>query len=99
MSGSTSARVAEVTASARTLPDRIFERRTNRFEHKWHLPGEKIGKRPAAIRYVEHIDPSHHLEQLAVAMSYSPDTGRRHADFARIGFGIGDQPGNGLCRE
>src|SRR5262249_8925608 len=40
----------------------VFECRTNRFNNKWHLPGEKIGKRPAAIWYVEHIDASHHLE-------------------------------------
>jgi len=61
-----------------------------------HLPGEEIGeRRPAtAIGHVDHIDPGHHLEQLAGHMGHGADARRRHVDFAGSGLGVGDELGN-----
>src|SRR5262245_25689526 len=58
MSGSASERVAAVTASARSLPVLILDRRDNVGEHDVHLPGEQIGKRRclAAIWHVHYVD-------------------------------------------
>jgi hypothetical protein len=48
---------------------------------------------------VSHVDPRHHLEQLARDMLPGPGASRRHVDLARVGFGIGDELGNTPGRE
>jgi hypothetical protein len=40
---------------------------------------------------VHHVDASHHLEKLAGHVARSRDSRRSYADFARIGFGVGNQ--------
>src|SRR5260221_4727447 len=47
---------------------------------------------------MNEIDARHHLEELAGDMDRGSDTAGRHVDFARIGFGISDELGNGLGR-
>ncbi len=57
-----------VTARARSLPALIYSIELEQdIEVDLHLPGEQIGhrRRPSAIRYVDHADAGHHLEQLA----------------------------------
>jgi hypothetical protein len=44
--------------------------------------------------HLNQIDAGHRLEQLTVNMWWTPDTGCRHIDLARIGFGIGNELGN-----
>src|SRR5215831_13444461 len=63
-----------------------------------HLPAEQIGQRghAAAIRHMNHVDPGHHLEQLARDMCAASDTDRRHADLAGIGIRVEDKLGNRL---
>ena len=68
MSGSTSERVAVVTASARRLPALMYSiDESSGPKHDLHLSAEQVGKRGrrAAIRHMNHIDAGHHLEQLA----------------------------------
>ena len=101
MSGSTSERVAVVTASARSLPALMYSIDARHGGEKdLHLSAEQIGERgrAAAIRHVHHVDAGHHLEQLAGHMGPGPVAGRRHVDLARIGLGIGDELGNRLGR-
>src|SRR5262245_188008 len=97
MSGNTSARVAEVTASARTLPDRIYSSDepigSNR---SGTCPARRSGSGQPRYGMWIILTPASILN---IDMSYSADTGRRHVDLARIGIGIGDQLGNRLCRE
>ncbi len=50
----------------------------------------------ATIGHMNHVDTGHHLEQLAGHMGRAPDAGRPHADFGRIGLGIGDELKNRL---
>jgi len=40
---------------------------------------------------MDHFDTGHHFEQLAGDVARRPAAGRRHADFARIGLGVGDE--------
>jgi hypothetical protein len=54
--------------------------------------------RRTAIRYIDHVDSSHHLEQLADDMGRTPVAVRRHVDLTRIGLGIGNELGNCLGR-
>ena len=56
------------------------------------------GRPRAAIMHVNQVDPSHCLEQLTVKMGRTARPGRRHIDSAWIGFGIGDELGNGPRR-
>src|SRR5262249_26146064 len=53
----------------------------------------------AAIRHVEHVDTSHHLEQLSGEMAYPSGSSRCHVDLARIGFGVSNEFGDILCRD
>src|SRR5262249_35083535 len=53
--------------------------------------------RPATtIGHMNHVDPGHHVEQLAHQMCAASDTDRRHVELARIGLAIGDELGNRL---
>jgi hypothetical protein len=83
-----------------TSPD-IPYRRDSAGEHDLHLPAEQIGKRRPAttIGHMNHVDPGHHLEQLARQMCAASDTNRRHVELARIGLAIGDELGNRLGRD
>ena len=45
---------------------------------------------------MHHVDTGHHHEQLAGHMGYGPVAGRRHAERARIGLGIGNELGEGV---
>src|SRR5262249_36758403 len=47
-------------------PD-IFDRRRWGLEHELNLPAKEVSqrRRRPAIRYVQHVDASHHLEQFA----------------------------------
>jgi hypothetical protein len=45
---------------------------------------------------MRQVDLGHHLEQFASQMGWISGAGRRHADLDRIGFGIGNEFGNGL---
>src|SRR5262245_3129469 len=69
-------------------PD-ILDRCDSAGEHDLHLPAEQIGQRgpAAAIRHMDHVDPGHHLEQLARYMWAASDANRRHVDFAWIRLG------------
>src|SRR6516164_9030116 len=69
-------------------------------EKNLHLSAEQIGERGPAttIGHVNHVDPGHHLEQLAGNMGPGADASRCHADLARTGFSVGDEFGNGLGR-
>jgi hypothetical protein len=63
-----------------------------------HLPAEQRSQRrcTAAIGYMNHIDASHHLEQLSSQMFRSTVASRRKVEFARIGLGVSDELGDGL---
>jgi hypothetical protein len=69
-------------------------------EHHLYLSANEVGQGRArtAIRHVDHVDASHHLEQLAGHMAPGSVAGRRHVDLARIGFGVGDELGDRLDR-
>src|SRR5262249_14928496 len=81
-------------------PD-ILNRCDSAGEVDLHLPAEQVGEyRPGTtIGHVNHVDAGHHLEQLAVQMRPTSDAYRRHADLARIGFGISDEFRDGLGRK
>src|SRR5262252_7454922 len=99
MSANTSDRVAEVTASARSLPAlmcSIDVARVSNITDTCPARRSVSAGPPPPIRYVEHFHAGHHLEQLAVHMLRAPDAARRHIDLTGIGLGISDQPGNGL---
>ena len=86
------ARVAVVTARARSLPFRINSSACGYWiKDDLHLSGEQIGHVIAAIRDVNQFDAGHHLEQLAEDMGRASVATRRHIDLAWIGFGIGDE--------
>jgi hypothetical protein len=79
-SGSNSDRVAVVTASARSLPALIYSiDETVAGKHDLHLPPEQIGEGGPAttIGHMHHLDPSHHLEELARDMIRGPIARRR----------------------
>ena len=48
---------------------------------------------------MHHLDPGHHLEQLAREMGRSSDPGRCRGELAGIGLGISDELGNRLGRD
>src|SRR6516165_8887675 len=102
MSGSTSERVAVVTASARSLPLLMCSiATTSPKKTDLHLSGDQIGYQltSATIGHVNHVDTGHHLEQLAGDVRHGSAARRRHVDFAGIGLGIGDELGNRLGRK
>jgi NAD dependent epimerase/dehydratase family enzyme len=45
---------------------------------------------------MNHLNARHHLEQLARQMGWDSDATRTHVELSRIGFGIGNEFGNGL---
>jgi hypothetical protein len=59
------------------------------------LAGEVVSD----IRHVNYIDASRHPEQFACQLRYASIAGRREADFAWIGPGIGDELRNDLGRD
>jgi len=48
---------------------------------------------------MNHVDASHHLEQLACHMRSGPTAGRCHAELPRMGFRIGDELRDRLGRK
>ena len=44
-----------------------------------------------AVRYVQHVHARHRFEQFAEKVLRGPDAARRHIDFPRIGFEVGDE--------
>ena len=65
MSGSASERAAVVTASARSLPARMYSIDTEGMPNNdLHLAAEQIsqGRRGATIGHVYHVDTRHRLE-------------------------------------
>ena len=70
-------------------------------EKNLHLSAEQIGERGPAttIGHVNHVDPGHHLEQLAGDMGRAPVASGCHVDFAGMGLGLGDELGNRLGRK
>ena len=81
-------------------PD-VLDRRRQVVEHDLDLPAHQVGQRRhrAAVRHVQHVHPGHHLEHLAGDVAGTSDSGRRHVELAGIGFGIGDELGDGLHRQ
>src|SRR5262249_55276847 len=51
------------------------------------------------IRNMNHVSPSHHLEQFASNMWCRPNARRSEADLARVGLGISNEFGNRRRRE
>src|SRR5205807_10293910 len=49
-----------------------------------YLSTKEIGHVTSFIRHLDHIDASHHLEQLAGDMRSCPEAGRGYIDLARI---------------
>src|SRR5262249_57752133 len=78
-------------------PD-IFDRRRWGLEHELNLPAKEVSerRRRPAIRYVQHVDASHHLEQLAGDVLGSSVAGRSHIDLAWVGPCVGNKVGEGL---
>ena len=93
MSGSTSQRVAVVTASARSLPALMSSTRKE-VGRTTPAPApprrSSFGRRRATIRHVKHLDAGHHLKQLTGHMAAVPIR-RPPLDLARIGLGVGDK--------
>src|SRR5262245_53056795 len=79
----------------------VLNRHERRDEQDLHLSAEQVRyrRRSAAIRHVHHVDPRHHLEQLARHMGCGSVAGRCHVDLAGVRLGIGDELGNGLGRD
>ena len=48
---------------------------------------------------MNHVDAGHHLEQFPADMCRSSIAGGCHADFARVGLGVGDEIGNRFGRD
>ena len=92
------ARDCECTQPAR--PD-VADRQGNGTERDLHLAGKEIvhRQRRAAIRHVHHSDARHEVEQFAGNVLRRSHATRSKVDFAWIGFGVGDEFGNGLGRE
>jgi hypothetical protein len=64
-------------------------------EHHLYLSAHEIGhrRRSTAIRHMDHVDPGHHLEQLARDMAGGAVAARAHVDLAGIGLGVVDELG------
>jgi len=79
----------------------VRQRRHHHIKPDLHLSGDQIGHhgRAAAIGDVDHVDPGHHLEQLARQVRRCSGPERGHGDLARTGLGIGDQLRNGFRRD
>jgi hypothetical protein len=75
----------------------VSERARRRVEHELHLSADQIGERlrDAAIRHVHHVEPGHHLEELAGDVGRGPIAAGTDIDLAGIGLGIGDEFRNG----
>jgi hypothetical protein len=78
-----------------------LDRFGQRTEHDLHLPADQVGerRRAAAIRHMQHVNMGHQLEQLAADMRHASAAARRHADLARVRFGIGDEFRDRLGRQ
>src|SRR5215468_1822837 len=77
----------------------VASRRNQRSEQDLCLSGEQIRPIAVAIRNMNQIDASHHLEQLAEHVWGAAVAGRAHIDLGRTCLGIGDELRNGLGRE
>src|SRR5262245_693253 len=60
---------------------------------------DQIGYEIAPILDGNPLDSRPDLEQLASELRRGPAAERRHVDLVWIGFGIGDELGNGFCRK
>jgi hypothetical protein len=64
-----------------------------------HLPADEVGqswRNAAAIGDMHHVDTGHRLKEFSIEMWRPPVAARCHADFARVGLGIGNELGNGF---
>src|SRR5262245_2743404 len=64
-----------------------------------HLSADHVRQETASILDKNKINAGHYLEQFGREVHRGPAAGRDHVDLAGIGFGIGDELGNGLGRE
>src|SRR5262245_45490969 len=99
MPGSTSERVAAVTASARSLPALIYPIDETVVKNTtWTCPASR-SLNAATLGHLNQINAGHHLEQRAGQMAGCSGSSRRIIDFARASLGIGDELGNRLSRD
>src|SRR5215216_3183252 len=65
------------------------------------MPRQQVGdRRPATtIGHVDHIDTSHHLEELTRNVAAGAGASRRKTDFSRATLGMRDELGNRLSRK
>ena len=61
--------------------------------HPLNLTTEQVGQETAAIRDVNQVNASHHLEQLGIHVRRRPKAGRRIIDLAGVRLRIGNEFG------
>src|SRR5712671_2916046 len=85
--------------SAQRSSSNVLDRCRNAAKHHFHLATDEISqcRGLTAIRYVDHADACHHLEQLARHVERAAIAGRSHANFVRISFRVGDKFRNAVC--
>src|SRR5262249_22796179 len=100
MPGSASKRVALVTARARNLPVLMYSSDLGiTLKAAYTCPLIRSGMYSLRLLDPNPLDAGHPFKQFASKVGRRPDAARGHVDLTRIGFGIGDELGNGFGRE
>ena len=84
-----------VTAKGRSRPARILGSDDTTGSNRTCICAEepRHGRPLAAIRHVNHVHPSQHLEQLARDVRGEPDATRAEINDARVCLNVGDKLG------